>query len=216
MLTNSIVVGSLWFWIICGLEFCLLWWFSCEKNSGGKAFITVLLFIIILVLFGNFHPIDWLIAHPKKFISVVLMYFVLGIFVAMIKLQITVGKDKKKFFNRKISWINTNCTKSETDDVKELRWQEFLLKKIDSGYPNYSLPSYEDYKNDVKHWMVWWVFVIIDIILSDLIKKIWNVIYDLFEGVYRSIFNYTFKDVKLEYDNARAHIIKKEQQTSED
>jgi len=104
MLFPIFMIGSFWFWSLLVAAFLIL--ILCvEFEAPFKAFGTLVLTGSLLVLFGNFNPLNWIAAHPLETMGVTVGYFVVGAVWSIIKWWLFIGRRKEKYEDLKSKWM---------------------------------------------------------------------------------------------------------------
>lgn len=131
-----------------------------EKSWG--IFISLSIFILIMHYMTNY-PIIKLIFNLNNFVYL-LIYFFIGILYSLLKTYI-VGKQLTKEY--------------EKDKLKDPPNRSY----------NYDPKKSFELKDHVYRWIIWWWVSLINMIIGELPKKIYNYVYKKLEKLYLYIWN---------------------------
>lgn len=199
MLYLFFVMGSWWFFALCGLSVLLLFW-AVETDSPFWAAFTVATYFGALALFGDFNALTWMQAHPWKFLQYVVGFFVVGTVWSVAKWWFYVRERRDDFNQMKLGFIKRHeLGLKVTEPIPEDKlaaygdWMSVLRGRPD--------PS--AHKSRIMVWMMYWPWSMLWTLVNDPIKKLFKAIYRRIEGVYDRISDSLFGDVQEELEAAK-------------
>jgi hypothetical protein len=160
---------------------CLVMIFMLEESMYGKGSITIIVWYAI---------IDWLLQwkmslfiwnNPMKFGIYVVAFCCIGLVWSVIKLMFYMSKRRSKFQEYKDSWMKAN--KPNMSDI-DAAW----LEHYKTNYVQGMIPSFP--KAKIMAWMAYWPFSILESFLSDVVRSLFNALYDTFGKIHRNIYAY--------------------------
>lgn len=179
-MANLIIIGSVWFWIVCGLALCSIVWFLESalydeyKDNGGGLQVTFLLIglAVAYYFFGSKEQVvsvlEYVRDHPFKLFGWIALYLFLGVIWAFVKWY---------FFLHKRKDIQMEDNKHRTDKTLKI-------------------PTAADNKYRILTWMNYWVFSVIWTVLDEPVKRFFNFIFKRLESWFDKVSKSVFNEVK--------------------
>ncbi len=169
--------GSLWFvWMGSMLFFC------CWAAHDDAGFAVFWLFTVGTALFFAFAPpaaavLGWLVDHRNHLPYLALLYVAVGTSWGIMRWCLYVSRAARSYEGRSKDllreyqngpWSPGSGPSSQT----KITYAEWL-------YRFHSLPpSPSNNRSRIVTWMVWWPFSFLDTLLSDLVRRVFDAIYD--------------------------------------
>lgn len=172
-----LIVGSLFWW------FYLIAWFALitafiESKYGPGAFITLILGLFALDLFGNTPILNTIINEPYKILTFALAYVPVGVVWGLIKWRLFIGKKHAEYVKIKDEYcLNNNITGPFTDEQK-IAFKKHLInrcyyKEDKDGNPIIR-PLARLNKSLITMWMSFWPQSMFWTLTHDLIINIFE------------------------------------------
>ena len=172
MLFDLFILGSFPFMIFCSFFFIVLC-FEAHGENLGLSIATIIIFILLMGLCSELVTYSYKVisANLTLTIAIAVLYFPVGLLWSIFK-WILYLKD------------NIRSVTSRYNESERLR-QDYpdLRKLIDE-----SLPTVKGSKEKLIYWITYWPFSVIDFLLSDLVIRIGNLIYDLSGKMYGKMY----------------------------
>lgn len=120
----------------------------------------------------------------------ILGYFCIGVLWSFIKFYTVLKSWRNKYNHHLRTWEEDgDIRKSFRDNFKR-----FIASEIGD------LPKFSSYRNRTINWIICWPFSFIWTMVNDFFRKIGVWLYEGFNWVYKSIYEFALKGVKLEED----------------
>lgn len=193
MLIEFFAVWGLWFWMLVIAEFGFLIWFV-DEEWYGRSFTSIIIFIIIIHVFGDAHWLIVLKDHPKLIIPAVICYIIAGLVWAGVKFRFVLSDMKHGFKDEKVKWLKRQDVKSSEE--ANIAWK----KHIKENYTGYKEPDFMSFKSKIIGWMAYWPISLFWTFLSDFLRRIWSRIFRAFSKVYESMFKSTLKEMISDFE----------------
>lgn len=141
---------------------------SVEHESAFASFaVTVVALIFFWFLYDN-GPFRWVSENPIRFIGVLALYFVIGSMWSVFKWYLYVRKNREFVHQR------------YTSSVRKGSFDDYLNS---AENPMHIMNN----KERITIWMIWWVPSMIWTAIHDMVKGIWNFIYNMLGTLYTNI-----------------------------
>jgi hypothetical protein len=173
MLFDLFILGSIPFMIFCSLFFIALC-FEAHSEHLGVSIVTVVAFILLMGLCSELLTYSYrmISENLSLAIAIAVLYFPVGLLWSIFKWVLYL-KDEIK---RETGYYNRSDKKGKLGVPISL-----------SYYLKAELPTVKNSKEKLVYWITYWPFSVIDFLLSDLIIRIGNLIYDLSGKMYDKI-----------------------------
>jgi hypothetical protein len=198
MLGGLFVLGSLGFWLLTiGVVIALMVLVEFEKNFISLCLVAAT--AALLYFGGNSDAFRWFVDHPLQVGLAILGYILAGSAWSIVKWFLFVVEKKEKFLEFKAHYLNTHpegiegFKKMFNDNTVSVydtdRQAHFSIRKA------YGIPEPRDYKSRIVGWMGWWPWSLLNAILFDFFKKVFQHIYNVLTELYRSIAKKVYGDI---------------------
>jgi hypothetical protein len=196
-LFGLVLLDGLFLWAALAIAFVGLW--VCLANDKpGWCTVDLIIVVLGLQFLTNVHPLQMIIANPFDIAFYIFGYFMIGTLWIFLKWVFHVYKIKNKYDDIKdaqlkelktryggpqSSYTYFNQDGSLTDDGRD-RFLSNCAYKIGER----SLPmKISMYKSRLYMWWIVWPASIVDTVLFDLVKTVWNFVYGLMNGLLQRI-----------------------------
>jgi hypothetical protein len=201
------------FFILCFVSTCLLWW-AIEVDSGKRATVFVIGFLLTITLFGSLDIWKWMYNNPLHLVICIGMYVLIGVVWAVIRWAIFCYDDYKDYEEVKVDWLQRNNQSGNTipkglkDDFlcylytsgnrKWLKW--VTVQVYEPRVYNLELPRRSrNYKWSIMTWMAYWPFSASWWILRDLLRKLWERLYHIISGTLDKISALIYRKINRDF-----------------
>lgn len=171
--------GTLWFWVALSISFCIMLW-AVEVGSSAGATITLLLSAVAFGVLGNVNVFTYAKDNPLNAVFFIMLYILLGIVWAFIKLYFVTRKIRMEYLAEKEAYLQKE---GATIDKWVYDYSNKFLYKTD----------YSDYVPKIMHWSMFWVWSMVWTIINDPIREAFEYIYTVFSNGYKILFRRMMK-----------------------
>lgn len=197
-----ILFGSISFWFISlVIAVVFVWCIEIDKSDG--AFLMLLATYVFLWGAVGFNPIEFAWNNPLQSFAYVGGYFVGGMIWSIVKWYFYLLRRRDEAKKVRV-YFDANITKLQQDwkGSDEFNFVNWMNKGNHSKYRTqweYNDCSYPpiaaQHKGDILFWATYWPFSAFWTLLNDPIRRLWNAIYSVLNGMLQRISNNVFKDV---------------------
>ncbi len=175
----GIDLGLLW---LLWLGFIVFWCCWAAHDDAGWAMAFVL--AIGTTTFLLFAPpanaaLQWAINHGSQLPYLVLLYVAVGLGWGIVKWYLFVSQAARNYAGRAADLMRnyqagpwSPSGPSAASSTTKITYAEWLSRFHDLP------PSHSKNRSRIVTWMVWWPFSFLDTLLSDLVRRIFDAIYD--------------------------------------
>jgi len=183
-----LLVGSFFFWLLIVVELILL--FACIYNDAIiQAVISVAVFLALVFLLTPLE-LSVIVLYWKQILGLTGLYVVCGIPWGIFRWYQFVRKELKRYQ----AYKDSRCS-GIVDDLNSIenkrKWNDHLKRY----YTGDVIPQISKHKDAWFGWVIFWPVSILVYIASDLIKDIYEYIFNLCKNALQAISNSVFKDV---------------------
>lgn len=175
---------GLWFWGLIALELILLLWFV-EQEWALASIISVAVFAGLLWWLADIPIWKWIHDNPGTFIKYCMYYILIGLCWSVIKYYFILKKIQKFVKEARNHWekkIDVLSTEYKT-------FRDYLNSKA-SSYDDTKNHSFKSSTKKLVFWAMFWIPSMIWTVIDDPIRKLFRwLIFDIFIGIYRSMYN---------------------------
>ncbi len=190
-------LGTLWFWVLSAAIFCLIT--ALVENESG--FWATVLFVGSLASLNWWYKIPLLTTiklNPGKALIIVGIYFLVGVIWSVVKWYFFLHKRLVRYNNIKAELLREHSAAILTPELAvELRDR--------LSYEDKQPVLASDHKADLTRWATYWPFSIVGTLLNDVVRVIWEYIYEILQSTYQRIADSMFKDVDDDIKLANEH-----------
>lgn len=160
------------------------------REDGWLAFASLAALGAALFHFLGVHPLAWPIAHPVAAGLAAAGYFLAGSLWSVFKFRLYTGDLKTEFRDFKARWMSGNgysdFSSIPEDILKGFRELAEGHMTRAARYRKYPVAP-ADHKAEILFWMGWWPVSAVAWILDEPIRRLLDLCYRLFSGVYAKI-----------------------------
>jgi hypothetical protein len=183
----------------------IIWFVLCTTfvtyEMGWGAFWVTAAMAVIAHFFLGFSIVAFAIASPVALASWIAMYAVAGLGWASFKFFVKLRKARRLYVTNKTDWL------AGADLAKDLvlhetyipRLEEEWIIKAKRGCTERYAPTVYANKQKIMFWAWWWPFSMVNFLLEDLIREVWNAswraIKSVMEGVRKFALGEAAKDL---------------------
>jgi len=217
MIWAFFVFGSVWFWTL-GLFWLIVLTALVEKEEAAYSFWSVVIFFVLIHLFGNTNFFVYMKDHPWDFVRIIILYSIIGIAWGAARFWFCKSKTRRLLDELKITfyewykddkacatWVERTFRLSHGDDkrtVDQLKddWDPIVGKK-DSWRMFYEgklnrkelrWVGFESQAGTVIFWMAYWPVSAFWTILDDPLRRAATWVYDhCLVGIFKKIHDKT-------------------------
>jgi len=201
-------LAAYWFWIVFVMFILLLW---CEAFEANIFPIWCLIIGFGLLWYVDALPsYDTIKSNMVYIVAAIPAYFGLGFIWSFVKwimflydkreeAQKELEAYKRRYRQYLKDWEKESKQESSISGLEKpketIPWtfEEYMDTK---RYANYNTPPKAgDYKSRIVHWICYWPTSVIWFLISDMIKKIGNFLFQMFSGWYQKLSNKIFSDL---------------------
>lgn len=192
------VFGTATFWIILAIVGSGLVWITEAKNDFFAVVVVVAVAWILLAV----NDVS-LTANPLQWLKYVGYYLLLGAAWSFLKWISFLFAMRDKLKTLKDAFVTSHRIVVTSDDkIPKQDFDKFAQYLNERGYsgrysiqkPADVIPSVSDHASDLTRWIVWWPTSAVWTILNDPIRRIANLIVQMFRGIYSKMARAVFKD----------------------
>lgn len=215
MIWELFIIGGFWFWaLLAGHAIWLL--LASWKEIGWSASLSLIVFFVLMWLFGNFNIFYWIYTNPITFTACAAVYLVVGVLWSFGKwyLFLTDVKDAYSQIREEFkqshnitgdvipvrdleSWRNALSDESKWDRHLEGRHHFDRIHRVTSTTD--IIPKASNYKATIIFWMAYWPLSLLWSICSDFIERLFQRIYRTFQELYNRVAQHVFKNVRNDF-----------------
>lgn len=188
-----LVVGSIGFWVLLGLEFIVLLALT-EYERPGWGIFSIVVVGLLLRFFGGIGVFDYVWNNPRLILFYFLGYLVAGIAWAVVKWWFFVRDQKEKYLAAKENFFSSRT--GQSPDLTKREWigsREYrsLLNSKDG-----IAPLARDNKRRITMWMIYWPWSLLWTLVNDAVKRLYKEIYEAIHKFLQNISDSVFKGVE--------------------
>jgi hypothetical protein len=217
MLYELITIGSVFFWILCGLfSVVLLAEIVYEKFAAALA--TLLVFCVIFFGFTN---LSWayISEHQDRIWMGFGLYFVGALVTSLVKWYFFVSDARDRYEEVKSEFLRAAGHEGEKTIPQDLQveWNKRLCTVYEGSHKwscdaviqiSTIIPSAKENKERILGWMAYWPFVVFWSIFHDFLRRVWELIYKFSSKIFQCISLILFRGVADEIKAANEAKIK--------
>jgi hypothetical protein len=192
-LALAIAFGSLWFWVLLFVAFCIITSFV-EHERGGAALFAVIVTTVVLM---NKHiaSLFYFIGHrPGRTSVYVLGYFVAGTIWGIVKWFLYVTRELERYNEKKAFWLKNYAPSGSTEITPDLVAEFKKYLDPDQRQP----PQVHSHKGDIILWMTYWPFSGLWTLVNDPVRRAFRAIYRNIASTLQSMSDRLFKNAQSE------------------
>lgn len=211
--------GTPVFWLCSAIVFIIIT-ALVENDEGFWATIVAIGTICSLQFLSNVPLFTAIKAHPGKTVLYILSYFAIGAAWSLFKWYIFLHKARAKYDELKAKTMEKMGATTFTGEVAvklmdALAQENRYLSDGDPTRINSTPPLARKHKSSLTRWATYWPFSMVGFALNDIVRKLWNYIYDLLQSTYQRISNHVFRDVSADVALAQNFTAKKKADAEE-
>jgi|GEM_PF-5566044 len=197
------VFGSIWFWFLVLIEFIILT-ALVEHEESWWSFLSVVMFIALIHLFGNVNIFAWMKEHPYELLRWITLYAIIGTCWGIGKFYFynasakrAIDKYKPKFYK------NFKNKEWQSEEEMDREWKRYLHSKLTDR--QHQCLDLEGQASKVIFWISYWPVSSFWTILNDPLRRFGEwIYYTCFVRVFKYIHNTTVGEaVKLDKSNIK-------------
>lgn len=194
VLVASLVLGSLWFWVLVAAAIVALFTFI-DHDDGIGATGTLIAFFLIQQLFGDFKVFSYVKFHPARTAELLIAYFLAGTLWAIAKWWFHVREERAKYDEKRASFLRGQELEPSDGIPEDLKakWAEWAPKK----------PNVSDSKERILRWMSFWPWSMVWTLINDPIKKAFRAIYRYIQKLLQLIVDKAFEGTEADFSKRR-------------
>ena len=206
---DLIIFGTgFWFWTVIALFVVVELAFAWNDLVVGSIITFVVGFLVFLVFAAEtFNPFSYIHNHPIEFLIRCAIYLGIGICWSIFKWWWLLNKWKVGYNEIKAKFLEINKIEGKIipPDQRE-KFKNYLRDKNNEWnylyrYDPGSFPGVSDHKEDIVHWIMFWPFSLIFMILGDFLCDLCKYLVDKIDFIYRGIRNHIFKEINKDFQD---------------
>ncbi len=169
--------GTLWFaWLGSMLFFCC--WAVHEDSGWGATWVLVFGAAAFII----FAPpaaavVHWVIDHQGQLPYLALLYVAVGSMWGIVRWYLFVSRAARDYAGKSTDLMNDYQNGPWSPGGSSLSLTKITYAEWLDRFHNLP-PSPSKHRSRIVTWMVWWPFSFLDTLLSDLVRRIFDAIYD--------------------------------------
>ena len=188
MLFEVVTLGGLLFWLAI-LAFIICEWVSIRNEKWGLVWLEFLTLMVVLTLFSNIGIgwLSWMLYNPIELITFALAYLLIGTAWGYTRWRWVYVYRKAEEYEKRREELKAEYNKVSirSGGIKSIK--EWLA---DIGYP----PSAQRNKSRIIMWMLWFPISIIDTLLTDLVYRVFEALYEKIAKTLQRVSEQAFAD----------------------
>jgi hypothetical protein len=193
MLASIFIIGTFGFWALLVASFLLVLIMTEVGDSPFWAAFTIFGTLLALDLFGNAELWSWIASNPLVLAGGAVGYVAFGIAWSMFKWFKFARKRLVVYQNQRSKFMK-NHGLGENDEMPAnlyLSWSDYLTGAI-------ALPDPRKEKRRIVAWMSYWPWSVIYFVLADLVREIFQFVYNRTSVIFQRITKYVYGDFSAE------------------
>lgn len=192
-MSTLFVFGAVGFWILVLVAFILLM-LCVQFERYLFAFCTVGATLAFLYFCGNSGIIEWIAANPLQIVLAIVVYILAGTGWSLGKWFLFVVDRKEKLIEFKDEWLREN---PEGDFKAYFNSDKIIYREGKNAHirQHYGVPEPRDHKVRILGWMGWWPWSLLNALLFEFFKRVFQHVYNSLAGVFRRIAKRVYGDV---------------------
>lgn len=217
-----IALGGALFWITTAVWLIALF-IAIDKENGWWATVSLVVYFLVLAIFGSFDLTGFLFANPLMIGIILLGYFAIGLIWSFMRWGIHVRVERAKFDDFKAEWLESKGIQSSTvPEELQSEWtaeaKRYARKCLGRKYSGEDTPvrsgvaletgtqildairpKVRRNKSTIIFWMAYWPISFLWTMLNDFVMGIWNAIYHGVGKRMQAMSDRQFKDIDTDF-----------------
>jgi hypothetical protein len=170
-----------------------------EAEKSWWALFALLFTGANLVIFGNLWVIPWVSQNYELIALGLVVYVAVGALWAVFKFYLFLANHKEKYIAEKQKWMKEYAKKGATPEATLAAFREFITPSNLAYHWHqqaiFIMPNPTQHKAQIIHWMSYWPWSVINFIFFDVLRKMWNHIYNIFADLFRYMVKARYADL---------------------
>ncbi|MCK5017609.1 MAG: hypothetical protein KAS32_11135 [Candidatus Peribacteraceae bacterium] len=189
------VFGSIGFYILAAIEVILLAIFVDDDHPmPGWAGMSFIVSLLVLNFFGT-PIIQPIIDDPSVLFEWGVIYIAVGLAWSLGKYYFYLIRRRRKFKEKKDIFFDINPEKKYDD------WLAHMDHNF--GYSNSEYTEFGKNKPRIIFWMTYWPFSLLSTLLKDIVRKMFEEIYEFFSGLFKEMFRKVMKEQLQDFEKLK-------------
>lgn len=204
MLLGAVTAAWYIFWPLTVVALIII--LACEETERDfLAFATLCAYLFVAWKFMGLDWIGYAREHTGQMLLIILGYFVAGLIWAVVKWVLYVIKMRSLYRELKCNFLKQKKVEGEEIPAEyKDAWKDFFERSKSRGYREESIPAtaprISDHKARFARWMTYWPMSMIWTVLADLVKDLFNAIFEAVKGGMQSISDKIYGDTTKDFE----------------
>lgn len=184
-------MSSYWFIPLIVESILLLIFIAYE--SGWAATISLIVAGLVVHFAGFVNLVDVIAQNWLQAIYMAVGYVVVGTAWSFVKWTLYILKQKGEYIKEREDFLHTHRGSGNEADLAKAKqkWRDKYM-----GRP--SAPQVKDHKREISLWFFYWPFSMVNTVIRDFTKKVFNLVYNTVKGLFQGISDRLYADIEKE------------------
>jgi len=204
------VVMGFWWWLLIIAASCFVIW-SLEYDNLFSATATLLGTIVLMTVFGSSQLLEYMLSGWGTLV-VIAGYLACGVVWSFIKWYLYLIDRRADYIREKASWLkNEGIEGTDIPEDQKDAWLKYLVTNTEFAVYAYNnngptknivvtlVPLATENKTKIVTWMTYWPWSLVWTMLADIVKRVFEHIYNMLLGWLQAISNWVFSAINNDF-----------------
>ena len=204
------VVMGFWWWLLIIAASCFVIW-SLEYDNLFSATATLLGTIVLMTVFGSSQLLEYILSGWGTLV-VIAGYLACGVVWSFIKWYLYLIDRRADYIREKASWLkNEGIEGTDIPEDQKDAWLKYLVTNTEFAVYAYNnngptknivvtlVPLATENKTKIVTWMTYWPWSLVWTMLADIVKRVFEHIYNMLLGWLQAISNWVFSGINNDF-----------------
>jgi len=204
------VVMGFWWWLLIIAASCFVIW-SLEYDNLFSATATLLGTIVLMTVFGSSQLLEYILSGWGTLV-VIAGYLACGVVWSFIKWYLYLIDRRADYIREKASWLkNEGIEGTDIPEDQKDAWLKYLVTNTEFAVYAYNnngptknivvtlVPLATENKTKIVTWMTYWPWSLVWTMLADIVKRVFEHIYNMLLGWLQAISNWVFSAINNDF-----------------